>query len=114
MAKHFERKRVLVNCIHGHSRSASVIIYYIMKKYSLSLKEAYHFVNDRRIVWPKFKIMDRLFKQQEVLNPNKDKTLVNKEFEELITFIKDQKLKIAGREYKTKLKEEHKEEKKDE
>lgn len=26
MKKHFERKRLLINCIHGHSRSASVII----------------------------------------------------------------------------------------
>jgi protein-tyrosine phosphatase len=41
-------KSVLVHCAAGVSRSASLIIAYIMKSRKLSLKEAFTYVNDRR------------------------------------------------------------------
>ena len=36
-----ENKHILIHCQAGKSRSASVIIYYLMKKYDLSFNNAY-------------------------------------------------------------------------
>lgn len=55
-----DKNRVLINCIHGHSRSASVVIYYLIRKYNLNLPDAFHFINERRYIWPKYKIILKL------------------------------------------------------
>jgi len=48
-----EGKKVLVHCVQGASRSASIIIAYYMKVRGYTLKEAYNFVNlKRKIVRP--------------------------------------------------------------
>ena len=42
------QKNILVHCAAGISRSSSVVIAYIMVKYSLSLQEGIHIVKDKR------------------------------------------------------------------
>ena len=39
---------VLVFCMAGRSRSAAVIVYYLMKRYKMAYEEAYDFVERRR------------------------------------------------------------------
>lgn len=39
---------VLVNCHKGKSRSATIVINYIMETYGVDLDEAYHYVKNRR------------------------------------------------------------------
>ena len=41
-------KKVLIHCVAGISRSASVVIYYLMKEYEWDCQEAYDFVKKRR------------------------------------------------------------------
>lgn len=44
-----ERKeKVLVHCMAGQSRSASVVIYFLMKRYSMTFENAYEYVKLRR------------------------------------------------------------------
>ncbi|EFN59990.1 hypothetical protein CHLNCDRAFT_13330, partial [Chlorella variabilis] len=40
--------KVLVHCMSGLSRSAVVVIYYLMRRNTWRLSEAYHWVKDRR------------------------------------------------------------------
>lgn len=42
------KKNILVHCFMGASRSASLVSYYIMKKYNKSLDEAIQFILERR------------------------------------------------------------------
>ncbi|XP_063913225.1 dual specificity protein phosphatase MPK-4-like [Zophobas morio] len=43
---------VLVHCLMGVSRSASVVIAFMMKKYQLTYEEAYEKVNQKRRIYP--------------------------------------------------------------
>jgi len=45
-----EGKKVLVHCVQGASRSASIVIAYYMQERGLSLREAYEFVKQKRKV----------------------------------------------------------------
>lgn len=49
---HVEQKDVYVHCHAGVSRSASIIIYYCMRHYHISLAEAYRMVDERRRIRP--------------------------------------------------------------
>jgi protein-tyrosine phosphatase len=52
---------ILIHCLMGRSRSASVMIYYMMKKYDKSLAEAIEFVKYMRpVVNPTYKLIDDL------------------------------------------------------
>lgn len=56
---------VLVHCRAGISRSSSVVIHYIMKKYNKSYQEALSFVKEKRsIVQPNDGFMRQLVKYQ--------------------------------------------------
>ncbi|AXS67768.1 ptp [Cryptophlebia peltastica nucleopolyhedrovirus] len=46
------REKILVHCHAGISRSATVVIYYIMKTYRKSFKDAFNMVNEKRSIWP--------------------------------------------------------------
>ena len=51
--KENKEKNIFVHCVFGKSRSASVVIYYIMKEKKLNFKEAKEFVkNIRKLVEP--------------------------------------------------------------
>ncbi len=41
-------KLLLINCMAGRSRSAAMVIYYMMKKYGKKYEEARDFVNSKR------------------------------------------------------------------
>lgn len=71
-----------------------------MRKYKLSLKEGFHFVNDKRVIWPKKKIMKKLLEFQKTQNLNMSTEKMDSEYEELVEFLSDQKMKMASREYK--------------
>ncbi|AXU41624.1 PTP-2 [Spodoptera eridania nucleopolyhedrovirus] len=47
-----EGKNVYVHCHAGVSRSATLVIYFLMKHYKISLAEAYQIVVDRRNIRP--------------------------------------------------------------
>lgn len=42
------KKRILVHCFAGKSRSASLVIYYLMKKYKYTMDEALNYLKERR------------------------------------------------------------------
>ena len=54
-------ERVLVHCHAGVSRSATIVIAYIMKHTQLNMHDAYTFVKDRRtIISPNFNFLGQL------------------------------------------------------
>ena len=56
-----ENKNILIHCFMGKSRSASIIIYYIMKKYNKTFEEALIEIKRKRnIVNPNIKFTDTL------------------------------------------------------
>lgn len=60
--------RVLVHCQHGISRSASVVLYLLMKFESMSLKDAFrHLKSRRRIILPNSGFMRQLIDVEESL-----------------------------------------------
>lgn len=59
---------VLVHCSAGISRSATIIISYIMKKKRLSSQEAYNFLKEKRVVIsPNFNFMGQLLAYEKFL-----------------------------------------------
>ncbi len=44
---------IYIHCYEGVSRSAICLIYYIHKKYNLTIEDAFHFVNQKRSIYPK-------------------------------------------------------------
>ena len=45
-----DNKNILIHCFMGASRSASILTYYIMKKYNKSFDETVDFICDKRII----------------------------------------------------------------
>ncbi|KAF8326188.1 catalytic domain of Map kinase phosphatase 5, partial [Cantharellus anzutake] len=52
---------ILVHCLMGRSRSASIIIAYIMRKYKLNYRAAHTYVHSKRpIIWPNLGFVNQL------------------------------------------------------
>ncbi|XP_067130311.1 dual specificity protein phosphatase 21-like isoform X1 [Centruroides vittatus] len=60
--------KILVHCIAGASRSATLCIVYLMKYQKMSLKEAFHFLKSHRpVVRPNTNFFNQLVKYEEKL-----------------------------------------------
>lgn len=67
----FKRGGVLVHCHAGVSRSATIVIAYLIKEMHMSLYSAYDFVNQRRPVKPNPHFMKQLMRfEEEILSTN--------------------------------------------
>lgn len=59
-------------------------------------------MNAKRIIWPKFKLLQQLMKyEQGRENDASQNDKIYQEFEELADFIKNQKWKLSGKVWKT-------------
>jgi len=53
----FKSKNILIHCYMGASRSATIVLYYLMKKYKMTHENAINFIKEKRhIVNPTFKL----------------------------------------------------------
>ena len=69
-------KKVIVNCFAGVSRSATIVISYIMYKNKLSVQEAIEFVKTKRsIINPNYGFVCQLYNLQESIH-NLDNNLI--------------------------------------
>lgn len=55
-----ENKKVYVHCHAGVSRSAAIVVHFIMKHYNVSLIEAFNAVNSKRRIRPNTSFMQQL------------------------------------------------------
>ena len=61
--------KILVHCAAGVSRSATIVIAYMMYAFKMSLMEAYNYVKEKRaIIAPNFHFMGQLMEFEEYLN----------------------------------------------
>ncbi|RXN08128.1 dual specificity phosphatase 16 [Labeo rohita] len=68
--------RVLVHCLAGISRSATIAIAYIMKRMDMSLDEAYRFVKEKRpTISPNFNFLGQLLDFEKKLKSTSDAPL---------------------------------------
>lgn len=63
--KEEKNKKKLVHCYMGASRSASLIIYYLMREYKMKFDEAYEFIKSKRIVVNPNKKFAEILKMKE-------------------------------------------------
>lgn len=63
---------ILIHCFLGKSRSASVVIYYLMSRHNMSLDEAVTFVKKKRDINPNKRFIDILKKMKRVDDAWKD------------------------------------------
>lgn len=75
--------KVLIHCMVGVSRSATLVIYYIMKKYSLKYSTAYAIVKGKRsVIEP-----NKSFENQLLIYEKKGNLLTEKDVETIINNI---------------------------
>ncbi|CAJ1441477.1 unnamed protein product [Effrenium voratum] len=73
---------VLVNCAQGVSRSASVVIAYLMKHQRMSLRDAYFHVRERRsIADPRKEFVDQLGRLEQQIFGLEQPTFTSQEME---------------------------------
>ena len=53
-------EKVLVHCMHGQSRSATIVIAYLMWKKKMNYDEAFTFVNNKREIFPNEGFIEQL------------------------------------------------------
>jgi hypothetical protein len=71
-----EEKRILFHCMLGISRSATLLIAFLMKSQNLTLKEAFETVKHKRPkIQPNYNFAQALLKYEKELRPNDDNTL---------------------------------------
>ena len=60
---------ILIHCFVGRSRSVSILIYYLMNKYGLSIKEAIYFLKSkRRWINPSIKFIENIVQVVNEIN----------------------------------------------
>lgn len=58
---------ILINCKHGRTRSAFIVLIYLLKKYECTLKDAFTFLKEKRSVVNKYLLRIGLLKSNEKL-----------------------------------------------
>ncbi|CAF3378321.1 unnamed protein product [Rotaria socialis] len=74
-------KKTLVHCYVGRSRSATIILAYLMKHKQMSLREAFHYLRSRRhIVGPNFGFIKQLISYERTIFGYTTVSFVNTSF----------------------------------
>jgi hypothetical protein len=61
-----KNKKIFIHCFVGRSRSVSLIIYYLMKKYNYTIKESLDFIKKKRdVIDPAIKFINNLKKYEK-------------------------------------------------
>ena len=62
-------KNIFIHCFVGRSRSVSLIIYYLMKKYNYTIKESLDYIKEKRsVIDPAIKFINNLKKYEKKTN----------------------------------------------
>ena len=65
----YNNNNILIHCFVGRSRSVSILIYYLMNKYGLSIKESIYFLKSKkRWVNPSIKFIENIIQIVNEIN----------------------------------------------
>ena len=68
-------KSVLIHCSAGKSRSASIVLAYLIKKQNMTLQNALNYVQEKRDIYPNLNFIQQLMNYEKRINDLNESTL---------------------------------------
>jgi hypothetical protein len=83
-----KNKKVLVHCFLGRSRSASIVLAYLMRHHEMDLQTAYDYVLSKRQIKPNATFMEELYKYEVAIYGKTNFSLNNYKIQYLSHYLK--------------------------